>query len=302
MVHKPEDLNRLTARQLKKAFPDNQYSPEGMQKFIDLVNESYKSFDEERMLNQRAVQISQKELESVNRELQIKNDFLDSFNHGLAHDVKNHTSNIIGLISMLRKYTARQNTEMVKMIIEKLDLSTSQLTSIVQGFLYLSRSENKVDGEYKLIFPDQLKESILLETQSLLQGKNVDILFKFDTQDLFYSKHILKIIFVNLVSNAIKFSKSNETNKIIVCLSNNADFLELEVKDNGIGMELSNPENKIFKLFNQAGTVQAKGHGVGLFVIKKIVERNNGKIELDSTLGEGTTIRITLPLSNNPTK
>jgi signal transduction histidine kinase len=296
MVHKPENLNRLTARQLKKAFPDNQYSPEGMRQFIDLVNESYKSFDEERMLNQRAVQISQKELESVNRELQIKNEFLDGFNHGLAHDVKNHTSNIIGLISMLRKYTARQNTEMVNMIIEKLDLSTSQLTSIVQGFLYLSRSENKVEGEYKLIDPNQLKESILIETQSMLLGKDVDLKFNFNIHDLLFSIHILKIIFVNLVSNSIKFSKPNETNNIVISLSNNDEALELEVRDNGIGMELNNPENKIFKLFNQTGTVQAKGHGVGLFVIKKIVERNNGKIQLESNIGKGTTIRIALPL------
>ncbi|MGL4595895.1 MAG: sensor histidine kinase [Bacteroidia bacterium] len=267
-----------------------------MQKFIDLVNESYKSFEEERILNERAVQISQKELQSVNIELQTKNDFLDSFNHGLAHDVKNHTSNIIGLISMLRKYTARGNAEMVKMIIEKLDLSTSQLTSIVQGFLYLSRSENKVDGEYKLIAADKLKEAILIETQSLLQGKDVDLIFNFNLDNLFYSNHILKIIFVNLVSNAIKFSKPNETNNISICLSHNIDHLEIEVRDQGVGMELSNPENKVFKLFNQTGTVQAKGHGIGLFVIKKIVERNDGKIYLDSAIGKGTTIRITLPI------
>jgi signal transduction histidine kinase len=294
-IPKPEQAHRLIARQLNKAFPQGQFTEAGFEKFIALVNDSYISTDEERILNQRVVEISQKELLAVNAELEEKNDFLDTFNHGLAHDIKNHTSNILGLITMLRKYASRKDGEMTNTIIEKIDLSAHQLTSIVQGFLYLSRAERLDDQEDKTVNGEQLEQEIILETQSLLQGKQIDLVFDFKQDKLHYSHHILKIIFVNLVSNSIKFSKPGKPNTIRVSLNNSAQEIQLEVQDTGIGMDLKNPENQIFKLFNQPDSTIAKGHGVGLFVIKKIVDKNKGTIKIDSTPGKGTTTVITFP-------
>jgi signal transduction histidine kinase len=303
MIYKPDSLNRLAARQLRKAFPDDTYTEHGLALFIKLINDSYNNMDDERMLNQRAMQISQKELEVINSELNQRNVFLDSFNHGLAHDVKNHTANILGLIKMLRKYLSRGNTEMLEKIVDRLDLSTHQLTSIVQGFLYLSKFENKTDDEFSEIVPDILQEAIQLEIQYLLLGKNTSLHYTFSPNSVYYSKHILKIIFVNLISNSIKFSRPDVPGIINAKLEKRDDELVLEVSDNGIGMNLNDPENKVFRLFYRTEAAESeRGFGVGLYVVKKIIDRNMGQIHINSTPGEGTSITIRLPLfqAENP--
>jgi signal transduction histidine kinase len=297
MINKPDHLNRLTARQLRKAFPDDVFTEQGLELFIKLVNDSYNNVDDERILNQRAMQISQKELEGINNELNQRNVFLDTFNHGLAHDVKNHTANILGLIQMLRKYLSRGNTEMLEKILDRLDLSTHQLTSIVQGFLYLSKFENKTDDEFTEILPEVLQAAIQLEIQYLLLGKNITLNYAFSDNSLYYSRHILKIIFVNLISNSIKFSRPDVPGIIHARLERIEDELVLEVSDNGIGMDLNDPQNKVFRLFYRTDEAAGeRGFGVGLYLVKKIIDRNQGGITINSTPGKGTCITVSLPL------
>ncbi len=295
----PENPNRLLSRQLKKTFPDGELTNEGMNKFIELVNEVYYSHDEDRLIYQRAEQISNRELEKTNEELQIKNDFLDTFNHGMAHDVKNHTSNIIGLVNMLKKYSEKQNIDMIKQINQQLEMSANQLTSIVQGFLYLSRSESKIDNQFTIIKKDELIEFINLEIQFLTKGKNVTINYNFNLNDLFFSRHILKIIFVNLISNSIKYSKPNKECIINVSLTHDFNNLELKVEDNGIGIDMKHAQKKLYNLFNQPESSENKGFGVGLFLIKKITDRNNGTINFNSELNVGTQVAIKFPLEIN---
>lgn len=291
--------NRLILRQLKKVEEKSDiYSKEGIDSFLAYVNESYNSFDEERRLNKRVEEISSKELELANKELRNKNDFLDSFNHGMAHDIKNHTSNVIGLVNMLKKYQLRQDTKMVNTIIEKLDTSANQLTAIVQGFLYLSRAEANIDNQFAVITKEEVVAAINSEILFLTFGKDCTINYHFDIKELFFSFHVIKIIFVNLISNSIKFSKKDQAISIDVTLNQTENNLELIVEDNGLGMDLTNTQNKIFELFNRTGdTKMVRGTGVGLFMVKKIVDRHFGQVKLSSQLAIGTTIHITIPLN-----
>lgn len=289
--------NRLLLEQIKKSFTSGSVNEDELNVFIKLVNDAYNSFDEERLLKQRAEKISSKELQQINIELQEKNDFLDTFNHGMAHDIKNHTANVIGLVAMLKKYTDKKNIEMIGQINTQLEGAANQLTSIVQGFLYLSRSEAKIDNNFLVIDEKELIDLVNRETQYLMRGKNVSINYKFNLNGLFFSQHILKIIFVNLISNSIKYSKPNQNCIIEAELFNDTNCIELSVSDNGIGVDLSNSANKLYNLFGQFDESKEKGFGVGLFLIKKIVDRNNGKISFDSKLGEGTTVKVIFNLT-----
>jgi signal transduction histidine kinase len=292
-----EYTNRLIARQLKKVPGQDIYSKEGIDAFLEMVNDTYNLFEEERRLNKRIEEISSKELELANEELRNKNEFLDSFNHGMAHDIKNHTSNVIGLVNMLKKYHLRNDTTMLNTIIEKLDLSANQLTAIVQGFLYLSRAEAKIDNQFAIIDQEEMINAINAEILFLKIGKECNVHFHFDIGELFFSFHIIKIIFVNLISNSIKFSKKDQAIDIDARLRQTETSIEIIVKDNGIGMDLNDKDNKIFALFNRTGdTKMVRGTGVGLFMVKKIIERNLGIVNVVSQLNEGTTFTITIPL------
>ncbi len=300
MIKVPENSSRLLERQIKKAFHNGELSPENLATFFSLIDEAYKSNEESRKLFTSTEKIATRELEIVNEELQLKNDFLDTFNHGMAHDIKNHTSNIIGLVSMLRKYHLRKDEKMLDTIIEKMDLSANQLTSIVQGFLYLSRAEANIDNQFVLINEDEIRNAIKSETLFLTINKNCTINYNFELNNLFFSYHVIKIIFVNLISNSLKFSKKNEPIVINVSVKHCSDCLELMVEDNGLGMNLNDNNNKIFELFNRTGdTKLVKGSGVGLFMIKKIIERHQGKVNVTSEINKGTCFFITFPLNQN---
>tara|TARA_B100001109_G_scaffold255238_1_gene257329 strand:- start:5584 stop:6483 length:900 start_codon:yes stop_codon:yes gene_type:complete len=298
---KQEEQHRLLKRQLKKAFGNAEPNMEQFDSFISLVNASYKNFDEEREIYSRAEEISNRELNEMNAQLQEKNTFLDSFNHGLAHDIKNHTANFKGLLSMFKKYYAKKDEQKVEVIIEKLDRSIGQMSYILDGFLYLSRAEGKLDLQYTEIDAFRLKEHIRIETEYLVSGSNHEVNCDFEVEGLFYSQHILRIILVNLISNSIKFRKPNENAIVNASITHNESTIFLKVKDNGIGMDMNDPELKVIKMFNrEEKDPTVKGYGVGLFMVKKILDYNKGSIQINSQLNEGTEIVIELPKLTNP--
>lgn len=292
----PNDTHRLLQRQLRKAFSDGGVMEDGLNELLKLVNASYEYFDEERELNRRAQEISSQELFNMNSELQRNNEFLDSFNHGLAHDIKNHSSNLQGLTRMMKKYMRMGDDVKLERILDRMELSLNQMSTILNGFLYLSKTETIDETNIDQITPDTLRSSIMLEIEYLLDKNKHNLQFDFEFDRIKFSLHVLRIIFVNLISNAIKFSKP-EGVKVLAHCKVEDDMIQLKVRDNGIGMDLENPKNKVFTLFYRAEmSPDSKGFGIGLFMIKKIIDLNRGSIHIESALDQGATFNISLPL------
>ena len=281
---------RLLKRQLKKTIGEDYKNHQALGDFIELVNNAYLFNQEENELYRRAEDISAKDYSELNKQLIEKNDFLDTFNHGLAHDIKNHSANIIGLVYMLKKYIKKNDPNKVNQIADKLEGSSNQLMSIVQGFLHLSQAESDIGEKLEVaIDKEKLIDSIEREIAFLKNSKQVEINYNID--NVIFSESTLKIILVNLISNSIKYSKPNEPAIVNINVNIEKGNIYIKVKDNGVGMDVSKNNKKLFNLFNQ--THNTKGHGVGLFLVKKIAEKNNGKIEIDSEINVGTTIKIT---------
>lgn len=293
------EIHRLLKRQLKKSGIDVQNLPTDINDLLSLVSNSYYSFDEERKLNQRAVEISNNELKEINQQLEEQNAFLNSFNYGLAHDAKNHTANLKGLIKMFFKY---RNTDpgMVTKIGQKLELSVNQMSAIIDGFLFLSTIEGSSDELKKNINPDLLEEMIRVEIDYLMDDKKPSLIFNFEFEQLTFSYHVLRVILVNLISNSLKFSQKNIKAEIIATIRKEGDKLKITVKDNGIGMDLEDPDSTMFKLFDKRNkNTKVKGYGIGLFMIKRILDTKNGTISVKSALHQGTEVKIDLPININ---
>jgi signal transduction histidine kinase len=107
----------------------------------------------------------------------------------------------------------------------------------------------------------------------------------------------IKTIIINLVNNALKFTPRH--GKIIIDSNIEGQFIKLKIMDSGIGMEKS----ELMQIFNnptiKSGTAGEKGTGFGLFLCKELIEKNGGKIEIESVIGKGTTIILSLPLMVN---
>lgn len=297
-MEKQLDLHRLLKRQIRNA--QLSFDPlEGeCSKLLELVNISYQNFDEERRLNQRAVEISNEELKEINLELEKQNEFLRSFNYGLAHDARNHTANLKGLIKMFFKYKDSGDQKTIDAISQKLELSVNQMSSIVDGFLFLSSVENADDEIKKEIDAKKLEEMIRLEIDYLLQGRSIELNFDFDVKGLHYSHHILRVILVNLISNSLKFARKDIKTIVHTKIKLQSKRIFIQVKDNGIGMDIEDPDSKVFKLFDKRNKQsKEKGFGIGLFMIKRILDQNRGEITIDSQLKKGTTVSIYLPFT-----
>jgi signal transduction histidine kinase len=237
-----------------------------------------------------------KEIERYQKSLEDKNDSLMKLNYGLTHDIKNHTANVIGLLNMLKKHEQKQNYPKLREVIGRAESSANQLNQILSDFLYLSRTKEELEKSFTPIDEKKIINAIETEIQFIKFEKIVELSYNFNTKNTYYSNHIIKIILVNLISNSIKYCKPESTCVINVSVVRLLGQLHLQVSDNGIGMDLNNPQNEIFKLFKQLD-IEHNGFGIGLSVLKKIVEQQNGEIKLSSTPNVGTTFDIYIPVT-----
>lgn len=246
-----------------------------------------------------ALKSKEEALYQSNLHLTENNEYLEAFNSGLAHDLKNHAGNIMSMVSLLKKYEALKDWERIQQITIKLEKSTAQFISILNGFMYLSRSNTYLEKSPEYLNARVLTDAIHLELDYLLNEEHVAIHYTIEIENLIYSKHFLKIILVNLISNAIKYKKPNLKAEIEVVLKLIHNAIHISVTDNGIGIARKDAEQKLFKMFARlhADDSTIAGSGIGLYLIKKMVERKNGSITFTSTVGVGTTFTVTIPLT-----
>lgn len=173
-----------------------------------------------------------------------------------------------------------------------------RLIKLINNIVDLSKMES---GYLKLNLYNEnmvyVVEDIVQSVSEHIKGKGINIVFDTDTEEKIIACDAEKIerIILNLISNAIKFTDTNGT--IFINIFDRGNSIEIEVKDTGIGIDKKHL-NDIFERFHQVDkslSRNAEGSGIGLSLVKSIVELHGGKISVDSTLGEGTTFKIELP-------
>jgi len=162
------------------------------------------------------------------------------------------------------------------------------LSKIEAGFFKLNLSNNNIVD---------VVEEIVTSITNFTESKGLNIIFDTDTEEKIMACDSEKIerILLNLISNAIKFS--NEGDEILVELKDQDEFIEISVKDNGIGIEYKDL-NMIFDRFKQVDeslSRNSEGTGIGLSLVKSIVELHGGSIYVESEFGKGSTFTFKLP-------
>jgi signal transduction histidine kinase len=291
---KPQEYTRLLKRQISKYMAEVEITP-AIKSFLEAVNNSYLYYEEDMRLTHRATQISSEELYRMNQQLKESNEFLDTFNHGLAHDLKNHATNVSSMIHMLKKYFNSGDQTKLQQILERLEDSSNHFLTIIQGFQYISNTENSLNAGREEFYTNELEEEVLKESAFIIEKYEPKIIFTFSTERIVFSKHQLKTIINNIVSNGIKYSKPEVKPIITVDMSETDSQYILKIKDNGLGMDLKRNEKKLYQLFSRLNNKKdTEGTGLGLYLVKRLVDRNKGTIQLESELGVGTTFIITL--------
>ena len=234
-------------------------------------------------------------------ELKEINASKDNFITILSHDLRAPFTSILGFSEILLNEPNISDKEKAEYLAYINDSSQNQL-QLINYLLDYSRLQT---GKLK-IDPQRIQaQSTVFNCVSSLTGiavrKNIDIKVNVP-ESLFVEadERLLNQVIVNLISNAIKFSPEETTIEISANIFND-EFTEFIVKDEGIGISEENKDKlfQIGKMFSTEGTKGEKGTGLGLTLVKKIVEKHGGELWFYSTPGEGSEFHFTIPSSAN---
>lgn len=164
---------------------------------------------------------------------------------------------------------------------------------MIERLLELSKI-NQLECTFKSLDLKNTVHKIYNELFSLEHGR--DILFNCsDLPMIEGDETLIKLLFQNVISNALKFTRNSNPSKININFTTSPDFLYINVEDNGVGFDMKYSE-KLFNVFERLHNKEDfEGSGVGLSIIKRIMERHNGYVEIFSQINSGTKITLVFP-------
>lgn len=230
------------------------------------------------------------EVEERTRDLVEYNQQLEQFAFISAHNLRAPVARILGLGNVLQ--ITRHKPEEVDMIIDRIIFTTQELDRVVKDLntvLELRKDNTSVITKINL---EEELELIKINLEKEIQETHTVFDQDFSKLNTIYTlKPYLDSILVNLISNAIKYRKPSIPPVIRIRSLVEGDLICLEVRDNGLGMDLSLYKEKIFTLYSRFHS-HVEGKGMGLYLVKTQANSLGGRIEVDSTTGIGTTFRV----------
>lgn len=262
---------------------------------IEFQNYSYSELQEitdalQTMNNQIA-----KSLENLEREKQIRQEFFTN----ASHELKTPLTSIRGYSELLRQH-AITDPDQIDHCLDCVLKESDHMTKLINDILTISKLEAKdyVVQKSHIKLKDLL-ENVLNSLSVQAKAMNLDIDASCENVTVYANLDHIQGILYNLISNAIKYNKPN--GKIIIIIKERLDNILIKVMDTGIGISKEDQE-KVFQRFYRVDKQRSKivaGTGIGLAIVKHIVQFYNGSISLKSKVNEGTSIEISLPIMVN---
>lgn len=262
---------------------------------IEFQNYSYSELQEitdalQTMNNQIA-----KNLENLEREKQIRQEFFTN----ASHELKTPLTSIRGYSELLRQH-AITDPDQIDHCLDCVLKESDHMTKLINDILTISKLEAKdyVVQKSHIKLKDLL-ENVLNSLSVQAKAMNLDIDASCENVTVYANLDHIQGILYNLISNAIKYNKPN--GKVIIIIKERLDNILIKVMDTGIGISKEDQE-KVFQRFYRVDKQRSKivaGTGIGLAIVKHIVQFYNGSISLKSKENEGTSIEISLPIMVN---
>lgn len=236
------------------------------------------------------------EFKEIQKKENLKMDFFATISHELRTPINLILSSLqlIDLKIDFMKELKWENREFLEKNLKRLRQNSYRILKLVNNLI----DSNRIDSGKFNYTPRNcdiisLVEDICMSTSDFIKNMGMNIVFDTDKEEKIIAVDIDSIerIILNLISNAIKFSKENGLIEVYIKCNDTVDII---IKDNGIGIEPNNLE-KVFDRFEQVKNNDKKnGSGIGLSLVRSLVEMNNGIIKVKSKIGIGTEFIISL--------
>ncbi|PTX18514.1 two-component system phosphate regulon sensor histidine kinase PhoR [Pontibacter mucosus] len=229
----------------------------------------------------------------INDRIQILNGYerlnrnYENIIHSISHDIKGPLSNMEGLISILKETPADVKDN--RLIIDMLSESVVNLRKTVEDLADIDYDKEFAKAPERVNF-ENIIEDAKLALRDKIAESNARIFTKVRESEINFSRKNIRSIVYNLLSNAIKYKKPDCEPVVTISTEKSGEDILLKVSDNGLGIA----EDQQHRIFSRYARVHdnVEGTGVGLFIVKGMVEAMGGRIEVKSKEGEGTTFLV----------
>lgn len=236
---------------------------------------------------------TEQRLSAANKNLKKINSELDTFVYRVSHDLRTPLVSIISLANLIKESDENrlgdENMEMIKLIAK----SANRLDNSIKEILNYSRN-SRLDIEPSSFNVKELIQGIIDDVKYV----NEQIHFEVELNGLeimLSDKMRMATVFNNLISNSVKYYDSSKPyNYVHVSIITTATHYKITITDNGIGMS-EETQSKIFDMFYR-GTSKSKGTGLGMFIVREIIHKLKGEINIESTKDKGATFHLKIPI------
>lgn len=249
------------------------------------VIKSYEAISKIEMLEREAK--SQKDKTEI---IERKNAELDSFFYRVSHDLKGPIASLLGLNNLIKLEVKDEHAQRYFTMYQT---QIMRINNIVMDLIDLTRMNNQEENRVKIDFETLLDECI--QSYHYIDNfKLIRFIKKIDNDIEFFSIWaIVNTILQNLVENAIKYANPDKDSFVLVSIKNIGEQIRIDVEDNGVGIQ-ADYQSKVFNMFFRAND-RVQGTGLGLYILKRAVERLQGEVRFESDVNSGTKFTVLLP-------
>lgn len=235
---------------------------------------------------------TKKALSKKNQELIRINDDLDTFVYTASHDLKNPVLNIEGLVIILEEILdGDASKQEMKQIISMISSSIVRFKTTILDLTEVSKVQKNFASPLEKILCHDIVLKVKAGLGEMILKSDAQITLSIpDGLELEFSKRNFQSIVYNLLSNAIKYRAFDRRPEIAIHMEALDGYILLRVQDNGLGINLDK-KAKMFSMFERLHD-HVEGSGVGLYIVKRILDNSDGRVEVESEIGKGSTFNL----------
>lgn len=224
------------------------------------------------------------------RELEKLNAQHDTLIYALSHDIRQPLSMIVLINEGLSRAYDRRDSGMFKEWLDQLRTSSDIMKSMVNDFIQENGNPSNVKNREERVNIENIAGDVITALKNEIHNKDIDLSTEFKTSEIKFSRNNLRSILYNLINNAIKYKDPGRPLGVSLSTEKIKGYIILRVKDNGVGI----PKEYHVSIFQKATRLnhELEGTGMGLYIIKRMVEDSGGKVELESSPGKGSTFSV----------
>lgn len=265
---------------------DEQGRPTAILETNNDITQRKRGEEEVRKLNQELGNRTT-ELEAINKEL-------EAFAYSISHDLRAPLRHMVGFTELLQKNASDIVDDKGRRYMMTILESAKRMGVLIDDLLAFSRI-GRAETRETMVSLEQLVKEVQSEVWQETEGRNITWRVG-ALPDLYGDRSMLKLALVNLISNAIKFTRASPQPEIeIGCTEKPKDGVVVFIKDNGVGFDMKYA-NKLFGVFQRLHrTEEFEGTGIGLATVQRIIRRHGGQVWAEGVVGKGATFYLSLP-------